>query len=122
MRYVLVAMMIFTVAAVGCRKSQLSHRQRQQAAQTTAAEPEARSLSGLAPQPTEPQSVESPPDRTVHTPVAGGTYVVVKGDTFWSIAQRVYGDGKLWTRIEKANPDIDRNSLKPGQVIMIPPN
>ena len=58
-------------------------------------------------------------------PVPAGphrTYVVQKGDAgFWAIAQKVYGDGREWTLIAKANPGADSNALKPGQKLRIPP-
>lgn len=38
-------------------------------------------------------------------PSGGIQYTVVKGDSLWRIAERVYGDGQLWWLIAKANPD-----------------
>ncbi|MBL7133087.1 MAG: LysM peptidoglycan-binding domain-containing protein, partial [Phycisphaerae bacterium] len=35
--------------------------------------------------------------------------------------QAAYGDGSLWTKIKQANPGVDPNDLKVGQVIKIPP-
>ncbi|HUS91953.1 MAG TPA: LysM peptidoglycan-binding domain-containing protein [Phycisphaerae bacterium] len=59
------------------------------------------------------------------TPIAPGsqtTYVVQKGDSgFWAVAEKVYGDGRLWTEIRKANPGADTNALRPGQKLVIPP-
>ncbi|MFP3938643.1 MAG: LysM peptidoglycan-binding domain-containing protein [Phycisphaerae bacterium] len=50
------------------------------------------------------------------------TYTVQEGDKgFWGVAQDVYGDGTLWTLIQKANPGVDSGSLKPGQTLVIPP-
>jgi nucleoid-associated protein YgaU len=57
-------------------------------------------------------------------PVAGapGAYEVQKGDSgFWAIAEKVYGDGRLWPLIAKANPSVDSNALKPGVKLTIPP-
>ena len=49
------------------------------------------------------------------------TYTVEKGDTLWSIAERVYGNGKRWRDIAEANgieePSAD---LKKGQVLVLP--
>ncbi len=51
-----------------------------------------------------------------------GTYIVKKGDGgFWSIAEKVYGQGKYWTLISKANPNVDSNNLTVGQKLVIPP-
>jgi len=35
--------------------------------------------------------------------ITGNTYVVQRGDTLWDIAQRAYGNGFEWTRIDSAN-------------------
>ncbi|MCE5326145.1 MAG: LysM peptidoglycan-binding domain-containing protein [Planctomycetaceae bacterium] len=50
------------------------------------------------------------------------TYVVASGDNgFWSVAKKMYGDGKYMDVIAKANPQIDPESLRPGQKLTIPP-
>ena len=67
-------------------------------------------------------SVESvaPPTPAVTAPE--GTYIVKKGDSgFWSIAEKAYGQGKYWTLISKANPNVDSNNLTVGQKLVIPP-
>jgi len=49
--------------------------------------------------------------------------VVKKGETLWGIAKRAYGDGKLYTKILKANPQLTRRRklfLVIGQVIRVP--
>lgn len=43
-----------------------------------------------------------------------------KGDTFYRIARDQYGDGKQWTKIAAANPEIAPNSLKVGQKLNVP--
>jgi len=50
------------------------------------------------------------------------TYTVVKGDTFWAIAKRFYGNGSLYTKISNANTDKIKNPnlIYPGQVLTIP--
>ena len=52
------------------------------------------------------------------------THTVVKGETLWEIAgyPHIYGDPSKWRRIYEANKDILENpdSLKPGQVLIIP--
>ena len=54
---------------------------------------------------------------------AGSTYTVQKGDTLWSIAQKVYGNGNSWKIIKDANKDVlgSSNSLKASMVLQIPP-
>lgn len=50
------------------------------------------------------------------------TYVVVKGDCLWKIAQKFYGSGAQHTRIYNANKDKIKNPnlIYPGQVLTIP--
>lgn len=49
-------------------------------------------------------------------------YVVQEGDTLWSISREVYGDPKLWRKIQEANEDkIEEGEVKAGQVLVIPP-
>jgi nucleoid-associated protein YgaU len=47
------------------------------------------------------------------------TYQVEKGDTFWSLAKKFYGDSKKYTRLEEANPE-QKNGLVAGAKIKIP--
>ncbi|MBD5528071.1 MAG: BspA family leucine-rich repeat surface protein [Lachnospiraceae bacterium] len=48
-------------------------------------------------------------------------YTIVSGDTLWSIAERFYGNGCLWTKIYEDNAEIirDANKIYVGQVITI---
>lgn len=50
-------------------------------------------------------------------------YRVVEGDSFYRIADRVYGAGAQWPRIWEANKDrvATPESLRPGDVLKIPP-
>ena len=48
------------------------------------------------------------------------TYTIRKGDTFWSIAQREYGNGQKWRDISAANPSVDPKKLAVGQQITLP--
>ncbi|XAL99455.1 LysM peptidoglycan-binding domain-containing protein [Phycisphaeraceae bacterium D3-23] len=50
----------------------------------------------------------------------GGTYVIQKGDTLWSIASRVYGDGQKHVDIVRANPGLDPQRMAIGQEINLP--
>ncbi len=47
-------------------------------------------------------------------------YEVRRGDTLWSIAMNVYGDGKRWRDIATANGIGDPKGLAVGQVLVIP--
>lgn len=49
------------------------------------------------------------------------SYTVQKGDCLWNIARKFYGDGKLYTRLAAANPEIKNpNLVYPGQTLVIP--
>ena len=54
--------------------------------------------------------------------MGGGTYTVVKGDSLWKIAKRLYGNPLKWPVIYNANKDNIRNPnrIYPGQVFVIP--
>ncbi len=48
---------------------------------------------------------------------------VQKGETLWSIAERAYGNGSMYTKIIEANPHITKDGkviLSIGQVIRVP--
>lgn len=60
--------------------------------------------------------------KTVVPPAAPKTYKVQKNDTLSGIAKKVYGDGRKYGIILKANKDIlpKPNKLKPGMELRIP--
>ena len=48
-------------------------------------------------------------------------YTVVRGDSLWKIASKVYGSGSLWGKIFRANPQIKNPSMiYVGQKLVIP--
>ena len=47
-------------------------------------------------------------------------YEVRRGDTLWSIAMNVYGDGKRWPDIAQANRISNPQRLRIGQLLVIP--
>jgi LysM repeat protein len=49
------------------------------------------------------------------------TYVVKSGDTLFSIAQRFYSNGNLYTIIAKANSIVNPNLIFAGMYLVIPP-
>ncbi len=54
--------------------------------------------------------------------VTGGTYVAQAGDSWWSLAERVYGDGRCYRALFAWNRAVDpRVSLVPGTTIELPP-
>ncbi len=59
-------------------------------------------------------------ETTTATTPAAGTYTIAAGDTFSSIAAKLYGNRNLYHVIEKANPTVDSRKLKIGQKINVP--
>lgn len=49
-----------------------------------------------------------------------GTYTIKKGDTLGKIAKELLGSTTKWQKIAKANPSINPNKLKVGDVLVIP--
>ncbi|MEI6239706.1 MAG: hypothetical protein WCR51_04915 [Planctomycetia bacterium] len=63
--------------------------------------------------------VEPPP--SAPTPIAG-SHTTALGDTWWSIAERAYGDGRLYRALFAWNRRLDpRVSTTPGTRLEIPP-
>ncbi|WP_432344939.1 5'-nucleotidase C-terminal domain-containing protein [Shinella yambaruensis] len=54
------------------------------------------------------------------TVTAGGTHVIVRGDTLWDIAKAAYGDGTLWRKIAEANGNPRPRALHVGTELSIP--
>lgn len=48
------------------------------------------------------------------------TYTVEPGDSFWSIAQKVYGAGSKYTLILQANNLTEKTPLRVGAVLIVP--
>lgn len=53
-------------------------------------------------------------------PAAGGTEVVNSKTTLWALAVKYYGDGQQWTKISRANGNIDPKKLREGMTLTIP--
>ncbi len=52
---------------------------------------------------------------------ARGIHVVVRGDTYWDIAAKTYGEGAKWKMIARANPGYAPRRLPLGANLNIPP-
>ena len=50
----------------------------------------------------------------------GTNHVVKPGESLFSIAERAYGNGLEWPRIWEANPWLDPDSLRSGEIVRIP--
>jgi nucleoid-associated protein YgaU len=60
--------------------------------------------------------------RAEPSPAVGSTYVTRPGDSWWSVAERSYGDGRFYRALFAWNRAIDpRVSLVPGTSIEVPP-
>jgi nucleoid-associated protein YgaU len=54
--------------------------------------------------------------------VPGDTYVTREGDSWWSLAEAAYGDGRLYRALYAWNRSLnERVSLVPGTSLDIPP-
>jgi nucleoid-associated protein YgaU len=70
-------------------------------------------------EPLKPQAESVEP--TQPTPTEEGQYYVIKrGDTFESLAEKHYGSKNKWSIIQDANPGVNPKRLKIGQKILIP--
>jgi 5'-nucleotidase/UDP-sugar diphosphatase len=49
------------------------------------------------------------------------THTIVAGDSLWKLAARFYGDGREFTRLRDANPDVDPENLVVGETLTVPP-
>ena len=77
-----------------------------------------------APAPAQPDNAAAPAQSATDAaaPAAGSetTHAVVKGDTYWDIAEKAYGDGAEWKRISQANPEYQPRRLPVGLELKIP--
>jgi nucleoid-associated protein YgaU len=53
-------------------------------------------------------------------PATPDSYTIRRGDTLWSVARQVYGDGNRWRDIADANGISNPKKLRIGQKLMIP--
>jgi nucleoid-associated protein YgaU len=71
----------------------------------------------------EATSETGPPSERVSAPTGTRYYTVQTGDTLYSIARRVYGEGKYWKVIYDANKNLiqDPVQLKLTWKLELPP-
>ncbi len=76
-----------------------------------------------APETTEPDRDDTPPEQTGAAPPEGGEtrYVVQRGDTFFDLTRRFWGDPDLWPGLYAVNNNVVSNPdlIYPGQVIQL---
>jgi 5'-nucleotidase/UDP-sugar diphosphatase len=76
------------------------------------------------PVPVEPPASQPPASQppASQPPLPGGVYVAQSGDSWWSLAEQAYGDGRLYRALFAWNRAIDpRVTLAPGTRLEIPP-
>jgi 5'-nucleotidase len=49
-----------------------------------------------------------------------GKHTLAKGDNFWNLAKKAYGEGALWKKIADANPGLRPRALPIGKEITVP--
>ncbi len=62
-----------------------------------------------------------PAIRTYDVTGRGRTYVIKEGDSYWIIAHNLWGDGSLYSHLQKANPGVSPEDLRPRMTIKVPP-
>jgi LysM repeat protein len=108
------------LVVVGCPKKQAP------SAHVGEAEPPVQPMQSLTPEDSaavRPAALPRPVETSVAPrPVegAGGTYTVQKGDTFYGISRKLFGDNSKAKEIQAMNPGLDPTKLKVGQVINVP--
>lgn len=68
---------------------------------------------GTQPEPTPKPSPSAPEDGNYES------YKVIKGDTLWGIAQKLYDDGEMYHKIKEVNKMKD-DTIYPGQILKLP--
>ncbi len=119
MRYALMTALLLGLLAVGCEK-------KPEPVKTHSIEPPVRPIETMKPAPPPPRpepTVEKPkPPAEQPEPEPSPTiYTIQKGDTLWSIAKRLLGDGKRHKEILALNPGLEAKKLPVGKTIKIPP-
>lgn len=71
-------------------------------------------------------AAEPAPAQTAQAPAqaaaaAAQTYTIARGDNYWKLAEKYYGDGMQWHKLQEANPDYVPERLPIGASLTIPP-
>jgi 5'-nucleotidase len=74
------------------------------------------------PAPAEPTKPAEATPAQPAAPAAGAetSHVIAKGDTYWDLAVKYYGDGTQWKKIANANPGEEPRRLLVGATLKIP--
>ncbi|MCT7377520.1 5'-nucleotidase C-terminal domain-containing protein [Chelativorans salis] len=66
-------------------------------------------------------ATEEPMDAAEEATAMEETYVIMRGDTYWDLAQKFYGDPEKWSTLAEANPDFGERGLVVGATLIVPP-
>nr|WP_163267381.1 5'-nucleotidase C-terminal domain-containing protein [Chelativorans alearense] len=78
------------------------------------AEPEAETEGEMA-------ATEEPMDATEDAAAMENTHVIMRGDTYWDLARKFYGDPEKWSMLAEANPQFGERDLVVGATLNVPP-
>lgn len=53
-------------------------------------------------------------------PAKPAPYMIEKGDNYWNLAGKFYGDKTMWPKLEAANPGLKANDLTIGAPLEVP--
>lgn len=81
-------------------------------------EPKAEEVVAAHPESDQPGDQVAQPPRIV--PPEFNSYILERGDTPHTIAQKLYGDSGYWRVIHRANPFVDFSRVRAGREIRIP--
>lgn len=88
-------------------------------AETQPSEPESEKALGAAPEPS-PTVAARESEAAPPAAKADEVYAARAGDTFKSIAKRVYGTANKWRALADANPEVKAKKFRAGQLIKLP--
>jgi 5'-nucleotidase / UDP-sugar diphosphatase len=76
-----------------------------------------------APEPAVEDTPTAEPEAATEEPAAQPvtSHVIARGDTYWDLAERFYGDPSQWRRLADANPQHRARRLVVGATITVPP-
>lgn len=66
------------------------------------------------------ETADDSPQTAAQAPGTITSYTVRENDSMWKIAVKLYGDGSKMVDIAKANPMVDPQRIKPGDVLRLP--
>jgi len=121
MRNVAMLMIVLALVPLGCKKKTAPVATKKPTVLPAGSKPIAR-LPEVGPVTPVPKPRPIPPVKPMPKPVdpaGANVYVVKKGDTLWSIAKRLLGDGQRHREIKALN-NLTSDNIEIGQKLRIP--